>query len=82
MFTGRIVVFNSIVFLVIVLNNVGIVFTSPCIRIPQGSGAGRSQSTGNFRIRLSEDSGYYKPGRQYTGSFLINDNTVTNNKKK
>lgn len=66
MFTGRIAILNSFVHLIIVFGYAGTGFASPCSRVPQGSGAGRSPSTGNFRIRLSEDSGYYKPGRQYT----------------
>lgn len=38
-----------------------------CSRIPEGFGAKRTVSPGNFRIRLSDDSGLYKPGKAYTG---------------
>lgn len=37
-----------------------------CSRIPEGFGAKRTVSPGNFRLRLSDDSGFYKPGRTYT----------------
>lgn len=45
-----------------------IVNANRCSRIPEGSGAKRTVSPGNFRIRLSDDSGVYKPGRTYTGT--------------
>lgn len=37
-----------------------------CSRIPERLKTERTPSTGHFRIRLSETSGRYKPGRQYT----------------
>lgn len=42
---------------------------SRCSRIPERLKTERTPSTGHFRIRLSETSGRYKPGRQYTSKF-------------
>lgn len=63
MFTGKLFILHMI----IILSCVDIVYTARCSRIPEGSGGKRTPSTGNFRIRLSEDSRFYKPGRQYIG---------------
>lgn len=41
-----------------------------CSRIPERLKTERTPSTGHFRIRLSETSGRYKPGRQYTSKLI------------
>lgn len=51
----------------IVYDLISVTNAGRCSRIPEGSGARRTVSPGNFRIRLSDDSGVYKPGRTYTG---------------
>lgn len=70
MFTARMLILNLFVYLTILLSYVGYVFASPCYRVPQGTGAGKSEATGNFRIRISGDPDKYRPGRQYTGKWL------------
>lgn len=67
MFARKFIALNLIVHVIMVLNTADIVDATRCTRVPEGSGAKRSPSTGNFRVRLSDDSGVYKPGRQYTG---------------
>lgn len=57
--------------MIVVINHVDRVYAARCSRIPEGSGGKRSQSTGNFRVRLSDDSSVYTPGKQYTGKFEI-----------
>lgn len=69
MLARRFILLNLIVHVIIVLSYVNIAHAVRCTRVPEGSGGKRSQSTGNFRVRLSDDSGVYKPGRQYTGQF-------------
>lgn len=51
---------------VIVLGYNDLATATRCSRIPEGFGAKRTVSPGNFRLRLSDDSGRYKPGRTYT----------------
>lgn len=72
MFTGKLVILHMI----IILSCVNIVHTTRCSRIPEGSGGKRTPSTGNFRIRLSEDSRFYKPGRQYIGNAATSRNVI------
>ncbi|XP_055318727.1 spondin-1-like isoform X2 [Sitodiplosis mosellana] len=66
MFARKFVTVNLIVHVIIAFSYVDVAHAGHCSRIPEGSGAKRSPSTGNFRIRFSDDSGVYKPGRQYT----------------
>lgn len=66
MSTVGIFLFSLIVHLTILSCYVGIAFASPCSRVPQGTGAGKSVPSGNFGIQISSGSGYYQPGRQYT----------------
>lgn len=40
-----------------------------CSRVPERLKTERTPSTGHFRIRLSETSGRYKPGKQYTSKW-------------
>lgn len=47
---------------------VGFVSASPCSRVPQGTGAGKSVPSGNFGIRISSASTFYQPGRDYTSN--------------
>lgn len=70
MFARRFVLLNFIVHVIIVLSYVDVSRAERCTRVPDGSGGKRSQSTGNFRVRLSDDAGVYEPGRQYTGKKL------------
>lgn len=71
MFTAKIVLIYLFVHLTILTRHVDYVFASPCSRVPQGTGAGKSDTKGNFGIRLSGDSNFYTPGRQYTGKKKI-----------
>lgn len=68
MFTARIFIINFFVYSTILLSYVDFVFGSPCSRVPQGTGAGRSGVTGTIGLKISNDIQYYKPGRQYTGN--------------
>lgn len=69
MFVRRFVLLNLIVHVIIVITYVDRVNAGRCRRVPEGSGSIRSRSTGNFRVRISEDSGVYTPGKQYTSKF-------------
>lgn len=71
MFVRRFVLLNLIVHVIIVISYVDRIYAGRCRRVPEGSGNKRSQSTGNFRVRLSEDSGIYTPGKQYTSKFKL-----------
>lgn len=68
MFTVRKFLINLFfVHLTILSSYVNFVFASPCSRIPQGSGAGKSVTSGYFGIRIwPDDTVVYTPGRQYT----------------
>lgn len=70
MFARKFVIINLIVHVIIVFSYVDVAHAVRCSRIPEGSGAKRSPSTGNFRIRFSDDSGVYKPGKQYTSKIF------------
>lgn len=72
MFARRFLLLNLIVHMIIAFSYVNVVYANQhCLRVPDGSGGKRSQSTNNFRIRLSDDSGVYKPGREYKGEHMF-----------
>lgn len=67
----RFVILTLVVLVIMVIARIDLANAIRCQRVPVGSGLKKSQSTGNFRIRLSDNSEVYTPGKQYTGKFRL-----------
>ncbi|XP_031631654.1 spondin-1-like isoform X2 [Contarinia nasturtii] len=76
MFARKFVILNLIVHVLTVISYVDVAHALRCNREPEGTGARRSPSTGNFRLRFSDDSNLYKPGRPYTVFLERSSNAV------